>query len=132
MIDAATIDYDRVHSSTVTEDGERIVLTFDTQQGATNISLPASEVPRLIVAVSNAAGMAKAAQAGKEISPVFPVRSLGFRDNEESNEVLLMVELNGGSELTFRTDRQTATRFIVDCAQALGLMPGQTSPRSTQ
>jgi cytochrome c len=46
MIEDITIDYDRVHSSTATVDGERIVITLHTSKGATNISLPASEVPR--------------------------------------------------------------------------------------
>src|SRR5215212_10994951 len=64
MIEAFTIDYNRVESSTATEDGDRIVVTLDSDNGPTNISLPTSEAQRLLTAVVTAAGMAAAAQKG--------------------------------------------------------------------
>jgi hypothetical protein len=55
MIEAVTIDYDHVQSSTATVDGNRIVLTLGTETGSTSISLPLSEVPRLIAAIHDRA-----------------------------------------------------------------------------
>ena len=132
MFEGVTVDYDRVQSSTATEDGERIVLALDSPQGPTNISLPTSEVPRLIVAISTAAGMAKAAQAGKEVSLAFQLRSLGVQVREDANEVVFLVELASGSQLLFQTDPQTASQFVLECAQTLGLVPGRGAAKTVQ
>ena len=60
MIEAVTIDYNRVQSSTATEGGERIVVTLEADAGPANISLPSSEAARLMT-VLTATGMAVAA-----------------------------------------------------------------------
>src|SRR3954454_24788072 len=88
MIEAATVDFDRVQSSTATKDGDRIVLILDAPGGPTNISLPSSEVPRLLTAISTPAGMAKVAQTGKPVSLALPVRSLQVRVHQFETDLL--------------------------------------------
>src|SRR3954468_15065870 len=104
MIEDFTMDYNRVQASTATEDGDRIVVTLDADMGPTNISLPTSEVPRLVTAITTAAGMATAAQTGNHPLLALPVRSLGVRILPRSNEVVLVVELAGGAEMFFQAD----------------------------
>ena len=130
MFEDITIDYDRVHSSTATVDGERIVITLHTGNGATNISLPASEVPRLIAAISTAAGMAKEAYTGNPTHLAFAVRKIEVRTRERVNHVLLVLELLGGAELTFEIEPQTALQCSNQIAQTLESMTAE--PRSLQ
>ena len=121
MIEAFTIDYNRVESSTATEDGDRIVLTLDSDNGPTNISLPTSEAPRLLTAVVTAAGMAVAAQKGDHTLMVLGADSFDIRVHPTKNEVLFIVALPGGAEMAFQTDRETATQFSDRSTQLLEL-----------
>jgi hypothetical protein len=130
MIEAPTVDYDRVHSSTATEDGERIVLTLATEEGTTNISLPSNQVPRLITAASTAAGMAKRAQGLKRTSLAFGVQNIEIRVQDACTEVLLVIELAGGAELVFQTNNERLAQFLDECES--GLKSIRQSGRSIQ
>src|SRR5215203_2117575 len=127
MIEAFTIDYNRVESSTATEDGDRIVLTLDSDNGPTNISLPTSEAPRLLTAVVTAAGMAAAAQKGDRTLMVLGAHNVAIRVHPTKDEVLFIVALPGGAEMAFQTDRETATQFSDHCAQLLQLPEAEQS-----
>jgi hypothetical protein len=129
MIEGATFDYDRVESSTATEDGNRIVITLAAERGPTSISLPTSEVARLILAISTATGMAVAAHTGRSLAPVLPVRKLRLGPSEADDDVHFAVELHGGAQMVFQTDRPTAAEFMHDWIQMLEL---ENSPRSIQ
>jgi hypothetical protein len=130
MIEALTTDYDRVHSSTATEDGERIVLTLATEEAITNISLPSNQVPRLITAASTAAGLAKQAQGLKHTSLALGVRNIQLRIQHACTEVLLVIELSGGAELVFQTNNEKLSQFLDECGN--GLESIQQSIRSIQ
>jgi hypothetical protein len=125
MIEAATIDYDRVQSSTATIDGTRIVLTLEADQGPTNISLPLTEVPRLIAAIATGAGVAKEAQCGKRATMALRARRLESQRGKQPGELWLLVELVGGTELVFQADRQVMSQFLSDCVENLEQRSGQ-------
>ena len=127
MIEAFTIDYNRVESSTATEDGDRIVVTLDSDNGPTNVSLPTSEAPRLLSAVVTAAGMAAAAQKGARTLMVLGAHNVAIRVHPTKDEVLFIVALPGGAEMAFQTDRETATQFSDRCAQMLELAHAERS-----
>jgi hypothetical protein len=116
MIEALTIDYDLVQSSSATIDGSRIVFTLYADGGSTNISLPVSEVPRLIAAIASGASMARQAQRGK--------RSLAIKAHRleawfEDRDTLLAIALAGGTELLFQADSQVFLNFVSDCAKKM-------------
>ena len=127
MIEAFTIDYNRVESSTATEDGDRIVVTLDSETGPTNVSLPTSEAPRLLTAVVTAAGMAVAAQKADRTLMVLGAHDVAIRIHPTKNEVLFIIALPGGAEMAFQTDRETATEFSDRCAQLLELAQAEQS-----
>jgi len=127
MIEAFTVDYNRVESSTKTEDGDRIVVTLDSVIGPANISLPTSEAPRLLTAVVTAAGMAVAAQKGDRTLMVLGADSFEIRVHPTKNEVLFIIALPGGAEMAFQTDRETATQFADRSTQLLELAHAERS-----
>jgi len=130
MIEDLTVDYDRVESSTATEDGDRIVVTLSTELGATHISLPATEVPRLILAISTAAGMAQAAHTRSETVPALPLRSLKVCPPDAPDQVRFVAQLRGGAEMVFQINRRAAAEIMHDWIQALKLesAPGANKP----
>ena len=132
MIEAFTIDYNRVESSTATEDGDRIVVTLDSDNGPTNISLPSSEAPRLLTAVVTAAGMAVSAQKSDRTLMVLGAHNVAIRVHPTKNEVLFIITLPGGAEMAFQTDRETASRFSERCTQLLELAQAEASGRRLQ
>ena len=104
MIEALTVDYDRVQPSSATIDGSRIVFALGAGGGSTNISLPVSEVARLIAAIATGANMAKQAQGRNCPSLAFQARRLEVRLDDSGS--LFAIALVGGTELLFRADRQ--------------------------
>src|ERR1043165_3507460 len=119
MFVGPTDDYNRVESSTGTEDGSRVVIILARDAEQTSISLPAIEVPRLILAISTAAAMARSARGELSPTPLLPTKSLRFGPDELSDRVQFFVELHGGAEMAFQIDRRTATEFMHDWIQAL-------------
>src|SRR4051812_43974477 len=132
MIEAPTVDYDRVRSSTATEDGARIVLTLDSEAGFTNVSLPLLEVPRLILAISSACGMAKATRPGHSSVPILPARRIGISPTPAGDQVHFVVEVRGGAELAFQTDRRTAFEFMHEWVHKLQLENAEGTNRPIQ
>jgi hypothetical protein len=117
MIEALTVDYDRVQSSSATIDGSRIVFALGAGGGSTNISLPVSEVARLIAAIATGANMAKQAQGRNCPSLAFQARRLKVRLDDSGS--LFAIALVGGTELLFRADRQVFLKFVSDCAKMM-------------
>ena len=117
MIEALTVDYDHVQSSSATIDGSRIVFTLGADGGSTNISLPVSEVARLIAAIATGANMARQAQGRNCPSLAFQARRLEVR--LDGSDALLAIGLAGGTELLFRADRQVFMKFVGDCAKTM-------------
>jgi hypothetical protein len=120
MIEAPTIDYERVQSSTATIDGSRIVLTLDANGGPTSISLPVSEIPRLISAVATGAGMAKQAQSGRRTALALRARRLQALVRNHPDDSSLVIELAGGTELVFQADHQVMSKFVSACTEKTG------------
>ncbi len=126
MINALTMDFDHVRSSTATVDGSRIVLTLETQAGPTNVSLPVNEVPRLLVAVSDATRLANAAQKDAR-RLALPVRRLDVLVHDTDRELLLAVELASGTELVFQINPELMSQFVRTCSQSLEGRPSLSS-----
>jgi|SRR5262245_928040 len=121
MIEGLTVDYDRVESLTATVDGDRIVITLATGPDSTSISLPAAEAPRLILAISTAAGLAKAARGPSTTAPTLPVENIRLCPPQSSDRVQFVVQLPRGAEMIFETSRRAAAEFMHDWIQALRL-----------
>src|SRR5262245_44317115 len=121
MIEGLTVDYDRVESSTATVDGDRIVITLATGQDSTSISLPAAEATRIILAISTAAGLAKAARGPSTTAPTLPVENIRPCPSQSSDRVQFVVQPRGGAEMVFDTSRSAAAEFIHDWIEALRL-----------
>jgi len=119
MIEDITVDYDRVESSTATMDGDRIVVTLATELGSTNISLPTAEVPRLILAISTAAGIANEARTRTSSALALPLRTLRMCLAQTPDQVQFVVEFRGGAEMVFEIDRRAAAEFMHDWIEAL-------------